>query len=457
MLNEFKVGLLTIAAILSVVVMSLKITENQSGFGDYVTYRSVLSNASGIFPKTPIKVAGINAGRITKIELDRNTALVTFEVLKRIKISEGSKLQIKSVGFLGDKYLEIVISENQNRLSPGSILETVGGGGIDELSQDAAILLSDVKEIVRGLKEVLAPQGEDSPLKEMMSDLQEMVRSSKEISKSLEEIFTKNQEQLIRLIANLSDFSETLKVQSDLNNRDSILYEISDIIKNAKKSSEDLSNLIADIRNGKGSVGKFLSEDYIADEVKETLASVNKIVKRADAIKTELQVFTSYNSLQQSSTEAALVLYPAPERFYSLGFKTGEFGPTTETHTTTVTNGVVSEEIESVKEKNSFSLNLQIGRKVQDWSFRGGLIESKGGLGVDYNLTRIGSKISLDAFDFSSDDNANLRISTETHLWNVFYGRVEGDNLLNDGKNYSFSVGLRFLDEDLKGIMGFLL
>jgi len=52
-LNPLKVGLLTLAAMASVVVMSLKITQNQSGFGDHVQYKTILKDASGILEKTP--------------------------------------------------------------------------------------------------------------------------------------------------------------------------------------------------------------------------------------------------------------------------------------------------------------------------------------------------------------------------------------------------------------------
>ncbi len=77
-MNEFKVGLLALATIASVIVMSIKVTSNQSGFGEYITYRTIIRDASGIFPKTPIKVAGINAGRIKQIELADNNAVITF-------------------------------------------------------------------------------------------------------------------------------------------------------------------------------------------------------------------------------------------------------------------------------------------------------------------------------------------------------------------------------------------
>lgn len=96
--------------------MSFRVTSNQSGFGDYIAYRTIVRDASGIFPKTPIKVAGINAGRIKKIELLENNALITFEVLDDVKITKNSRLRIKTVGFLGDKYLEIVIGESDERL-----------------------------------------------------------------------------------------------------------------------------------------------------------------------------------------------------------------------------------------------------------------------------------------------------------------------------------------------------
>ena len=83
-MNPLKVGLLTLAAMAAVVVMSLKITQNQSGFGNHVEYRTILDDASGIFEKTPIKVAGINAGRIKKIQLGGNKAMLIFEILEKM-------------------------------------------------------------------------------------------------------------------------------------------------------------------------------------------------------------------------------------------------------------------------------------------------------------------------------------------------------------------------------------
>ena len=79
-MNELKVGLLTLLTIASLTVVTLKITSNQSGFGEYIEYRTIVDDASGIFERSSIKVAGIPAGRIMKIDLAGTKALIRFEV-----------------------------------------------------------------------------------------------------------------------------------------------------------------------------------------------------------------------------------------------------------------------------------------------------------------------------------------------------------------------------------------
>ena len=68
-MTEFKVGLLALATLTAVIILSFKITSDQASFGDYITYKTIIRDSSGIFEKSPIKIAGISAGRIKKIEL----------------------------------------------------------------------------------------------------------------------------------------------------------------------------------------------------------------------------------------------------------------------------------------------------------------------------------------------------------------------------------------------------
>jgi phospholipid/cholesterol/gamma-HCH transport system substrate-binding protein len=456
-MNEFKVGLLAIATIVAVALMSLKITSNQSGFGQYVTYRTIIKDASGIFPKTPIKVAGISAGRIVSIELQQNTALITFEILKQIQVTKNSKLRIKSVGFLGDKYLEIYIGDSTELLKKYDFIDSEEAAGIETLIKDTSEVLADVKQIVRSLKDSFAPQGEQPPLKVILADLKELVANTKEVTASLKRMSTNNEEKINILISNLQNFSEDLAYQMDKNNADSAMSDIKEVLANTKKLTGDIQGIVADIKKGKGTVGKMLVEDEIADQVKETLSSVQKIVGKADAIRTELSVFSGVNSTNGGETDAALKIFPSPERFYQLGVSSAAVGPNKETTTVTkIEGGATTTENKTITDKNTVRFNAQIGRRINDLELRGGLIESTGGIGADYRFQSIATKFSVDAFDYKKDAGANVRFGLETQLWNVFYGKASlNDSFTKKNRSSTVAAGLRFNDEDLKSLLGF--
>ncbi|MBC7429859.1 MAG: MCE family protein [Bacteriovorax sp.] len=455
-MNEFKVGLLAIATMAAVVFMSFKITSNQSGFGQYVQYKTIVKDASGIFPKTPIKVAGIAAGRITSIELQGNTALISFEILKQIQVTKNTKLRIKSVGFLGDKYIELYVGDSPEIMSKNDFIDSEEAAGMETLIKDASEVLVDVKAIVKSLKDSVAPDGEVSPIKKILADVQVLVENTKIATEAVKRMTTGNEEKINSLVENLESFSYELAYQVDKGNPDSAMADIKQVLGNTKKITEDLSKIVADVKLGKGTMGKLLVEDEIADQVKDTLSSVQKIVGKADAIRTELSVFTGVNTGEKGGeSEVAFRIFPSPERFYHLGLTTSEIGPNKETITDTTVNGVTTTTNETKRDRNTFRFNVEIGRRVQDFAFRGGLIESTGGLGIDYYLQDFGTKFSLEGFDYKKNKGANLRFITEMQIWNVLYGRASAQDIGRKGTSATVQAGLRFNDEDLKGLLGF--
>ncbi len=456
-MSEFKVGLLTLATMIAIVVMSLKITSNQSGFGEYKTFRTIVKDASGIFPKTPIKVAGINAGRIIEIELEGNQALIKFEILKKINIAKNSRLRIKSVGFLGDKYLEIYIGDSEDKLKEYDFIDSEESAGIENLVKETSEILGDVKVVIKSLKGSIAPEGKEAPLTTILAGVKDVVANAKEITGTLKHTVNNNEERLNNIIANVETLTYELAYQVDNANKDSAMADVKRILANADKLTADLKDIVADVKRGKGTIGKLVVEDEIADQVKSTLSSVQKLVGKADAIRTELEVFTGMNSDTGAKSEVGLKIFPAPERFYLLGVSTSEYGPERTKETITVTNGVSSSEEKREKDKDTFRFNAQIGRKIQDFAIRGGLIESTGGVGLDYFIPTYGTKFTLDLFDYRKNIGPNARFSIETQIWNVLYGRATLDDGLRSDRSGTVSAGLRFNDEDLKGLLGFFL
>lgn len=444
------------AAMASVVVMSLKITQNQSGFGKHVTYKTLVKDASGIFEKTPIKVAGINAGKIKSIELSGRDALITFEIQDKVKVTPNAKLKIKSVGLLGDKFIDIDLGvETDQRLEEGSFITTEGGGGFDSLAKDASAVLKDVKEITAGIKEALRDD-------EGRNVVKQIVENINEVTASLRRITDNNEEKVNKIIDDIEQLSSQLAHETDRYQKDSLMADLSKIgpiLDKVDATVSDLKVIVADVKDGKGTVGKLLRDDAVVDQVSQTLSSVNRLVNRINNIEADIGLSTGANTRTGSDTRFDLDIYPAPERFFRLGIVTNDFGPEKEreTDTYTSTNGgpITKTSVRKVN-KDAFKFNFQIGRRIQRFGLRAGLIESTGGVGVDYFFPDWGIRTGVELFDYQKDAGPNLRLMGEFKIWNVLFARVAGEDLISkDGKqSATVSMGLRFSDQDLAALIG---
>ncbi|MFP5459639.1 MAG: MlaD family protein [Bacteriovoracia bacterium] len=247
-MSELKVGLLAMFALASVVFMSLKVTSNQAGFGEYVGYQTMLEDASGIVEKTPIKVAGINAGRIKKIRLQGNKALVEFEMKEDIPLTPNSRLQIKSVGFLGDKYLDIDLGEpTPLKLEEGALVPSDIAGGLDSIGKDAGAMIKEIKEVAILVKESLKDQDGSNRLEKITGNI-------RDLTESLKRVMDKNEGKVDDIVDNIKLLSEQLQYETDRLQKNSLmndLAKIGPILDKTDKAVTDLKDIIADVKTAR--------------------------------------------------------------------------------------------------------------------------------------------------------------------------------------------------------------
>lgn len=464
-MNELKVGFLTLMAIASLAIVTLKITSNNATFGKFVEYRTILQDATGIYENSSIKVAGIVAGRIKKVELNGSQALIRFEVLEQIKVSQTSRLRIKSVGFLGDKFIDIHLGNPEDaRLPAGSMIEAQNGAGFEQIGKDASEILKDVKVIAKVIRESLHTKENKSVLKEIFKDVAQFSKNANDISKSIKSMVGDNQSKINKTLANLEKISSQLQFETDRYQDGSFMNDldrVGPILEKVDIAVADLKEIVKDVKSGKGTVGKLLRDDEVVDQVSQTLAGVNKIVNRVNRFKTNIEIYTGQNNIDGSKTEVSIDLMPSPERFFRFGITTGD-GVTLNKdtiETTTVDNGTPRVEEVNKKDKSAYRFSLQIGRNINDLTLRAGLIETKGGLGIDYHFNTLGLTTSLEAFDYRKDIGTNLKFSTQMRLWNVLFAKAAAEDLGRSPKNhvYTFSLGLKFSDEDISSLLGLAL
>ncbi|MFN9068249.1 MAG: MCE family protein, partial [Bdellovibrionales bacterium] len=120
---------------------------------------------------------------------------------------------------------------------------------------------------------------------------------------------------------------------------------------------------------------------------------------------------------------------------------------------TLVTNpgdgSTVSDLDEKKTYKNKTKFTALYGMNFWDLTVRGGLIESSGGLGIDYHFFRKKLKFTMEAFDFG---DTNLRFQASYKVaWGLYVLAGFEDALDNQGKQSGYlGAGLFLTNDDLK-------
>jgi len=114
--NEVKTGLVVILC--AVILTGLTIMAgNFKVFSDTYNINALFSNAAGIEKGAPVRLSGVEAGKVLSVGLvykkEGDTIVnMSLEIDKNFRIRNGAKASITTLGLMGEKYIE---------LSPGDI------------------------------------------------------------------------------------------------------------------------------------------------------------------------------------------------------------------------------------------------------------------------------------------------------------------------------------------------
>jgi phospholipid/cholesterol/gamma-HCH transport system substrate-binding protein len=181
-------------------------------FGDYRSgsvndYSAVFSDASRLEAGDTVRAAGIRVGTVQAVSLQPDkTVQVRFDADRNVVLTEATKVAVRYLNLVGDRYLELVDS-------PGSMRALPGGSQIplDRTmpALDLDLLLGGLKPVIQGLN----PQDVNALSASLLQVLQGQ-------GDTLESLFSKtsfftnaladNGEAVEQVIDNLNEVVETL-------------------------------------------------------------------------------------------------------------------------------------------------------------------------------------------------------------------------------------------------------
>lgn len=482
--TELKVGLFSVLVITIMTFMTFKVGGLYWVKEEGNRYHIYFKNIAGLDEKTKLKIAGVDAGFIEKIELHKGLAEVTIRVQKGVQLFSDASASIKATGLLGDKYLEIKPGSTEPAMKNGdTIRDVMEFVDVDDLVRKLSGVSENVSTLMISLNEALGTEEAKRSLRETVMNLshvtanlnetivvndeklRDALDSIKTLTASLNELVDKNKQPISDTVGNLREFSANLKTDgpeliANLNKTTRELKEMVEENKPAVKSTiESLNSIMKKIDQGEGTLGKLVKDEHLYENINKAAEGVEKTFGALDRFRTFVTFQAEYlNKIEDGKGYFYLTLQPRPDRYYILGVVGDPLGKVKTTETETTVDGVTVRKKEE-KTKQEIEFTAQYAMRYKDVALRLGLTENTFGAGADYFFHQDKGKVTVDAWDFSNDEehskNPHIKAGVDYFIFKHLFVSAGIDNILNSKWRGGYAgVGLRLEDQDLKYILG---
>ncbi len=115
-----KFGIFAVVMVLLTAFLFATFAEVRTGSTN--DYSAVFKDASRLETGDTVRVAGIRVGTVQDVSLDaERNVLVKFDAGRDIRLTDGTKAQIKYLNLVGDRYLELVDAPGSTKILPAGL------------------------------------------------------------------------------------------------------------------------------------------------------------------------------------------------------------------------------------------------------------------------------------------------------------------------------------------------
>jgi phospholipid/cholesterol/gamma-HCH transport system substrate-binding protein len=242
---------------------------------DRIPITLVFHDASGIVPDSALMIAGVQVGRVTRLDVQHDKAVVHGEVNRSAKVREDVQALIRSRSLLGEKYIELKPQSPTTKLADSGFTVPPEHTGfsteidqlttkIEPLIDQATALLEKInprdpraQNLVDNLNKLVATLA--TGLEGKGEALGEMVVNVVRLTGRLDNTLRRNDARIDRVLINL----DTLLKEA---NAYKIIFSLNDL-------SASMNPVLADIQNRK-----------LVPKLSQVLARLDVIAARAEKI-----------------------------------------------------------------------------------------------------------------------------------------------------------------------------
>lgn len=459
------------------------VRKDTAAGGGYVVYTH-LKDATGLVPKSRVKIAGIGIGYIDAITLDKDRAKITIKVDKGVDLHTDATAAKRASSLLGEQVLVLTPGTDGMPKIPdgGEITNAEEGASMDKIMQDLAVIADRVKAVSiqaanafgteeggQKMKDILANLAEVS--KEINETVKENRQSVRETIKNLEQITARSEPKIDRILDNVSavtgDFKSLLEAKQGEMPKESGMASVRETLDELNKASKNLEstmhhadNVMGRIDRGEGTIGRLTNDQTLIDEVEGVATDIHDFTSGISRLQTIVNLRGEYYVRSNGiKTYLELRLQPREDKYYMIELVNDPRGKVSITQTdiaTTNPNQPPFSRTVTTETTNTLLLSFMFARRLGPATFLFGLRESTGGVGLVLHALDDRFELASDLFGFGVNVHPRWRERASYEFVRRLWVVMGFDDLLNaDRSDWFFGAQLRFNDEDLKSILPF--
>lgn len=178
--NEAKVGLIVFAGIVALIFVYWFLGGLQIRAASYPIF-GVFPSAHKLSRGAMVRMAGVEIGIVKSTSLVGTRARVDMLIDKEVCIPRDSVARITTGGFIGENYMEITPGDDEKCIAPRSRVRTAEIVQPEQIMEQASVLLSDLRQSVRSVNEILGDRKALAAIRQTISQLRDAARSASQM------------------------------------------------------------------------------------------------------------------------------------------------------------------------------------------------------------------------------------------------------------------------------------
>ena len=266
---ETRLGIFFALAFIAAVLL-MEMLGSFDFFKRGIRIRALFNTVQELKEGDPVKMAGVQIGRVEKIDLKENKVDVTLKLDRATSVKTDSKAMIKFAGLMGQNFVSISFGSRAGRkVVNDTIIET-------EEQPDLNALMVKLENVATGVENATKSLSGDSiqnllgPLADFLKDNTPRLTAILSNMKTISTQIAEGKGTVGKLISEDTLYTSALAAVTNLN----------DTTSDIKRAVARAQNIVAEINEGKGTLGKLAKDDALYKEATTAMTNLKEIFQK---------------------------------------------------------------------------------------------------------------------------------------------------------------------------------